>query len=62
MRAMPEVLELQHLDNTEVNRRVAKTLNTVAKRVLGSEARVFKDSRALWARVEAAAAAPQSSR
>lgn len=51
MRAMPEVLELQHLDNTEVNRRVAKTLNTVAKRVLGSEERVFKDSRALWARV-----------
>lgn len=51
MRAMPEVLELQHLDNTEVNRRVAKTLNTVAKRVLGSDERVFKDSRALWARV-----------
>lgn len=51
MRAMPEVLELQHLDNTEVNRRVAKTLNTVAKRVFDSNERVFKDSRALWARV-----------
>lgn len=51
MRAMPEVLELQHLDNTEVNRRVAKTLNTLAKRVFDSNERVFKDSRALWARV-----------
>lgn len=51
MRAMPEVLELQHLDNTEVNRRVAKTLNTVAKRVFNDNERVFKDSRALWARV-----------
>jgi len=48
---MPEVLELQHLDNTEVNRRVAKTLNTLAKRVFGNQERVFKDSRALWARV-----------
>lgn len=51
LRSMPEVLELQHLDNTEVNLRVAKTLNTLAKRVFGSEARVFKDSRALWARI-----------
>lgn len=51
LRALPEVLELQHLDNTEVNRRVAKTVNTVAKRVFGSNDRVFKDSRALWARV-----------
>lgn len=51
LRAMPEVLELQHLENDEVNRRVAKTLNTVAKRVLGSEQRVFKDSRAIWARI-----------
>lgn len=51
LRAMPEVAELQVLDNTEVNRRVAKTLNTVAKRVLGSEDRVFKDSRAIWARI-----------
>ena len=51
LRAMPEVLELQHLDNTEVNRRVAKTLNTLAKRVFGNQERVFKDSRALWARV-----------
>lgn len=51
LRAMPEVLELQHLDNTEVNRRTAKTLNTLTKRVFGSQERVFKDSRALWARV-----------
>lgn len=51
LRAMPEVAELQALDNTEANRRVAKTLNTVVKRVLGDEARVFKDSRAIWARI-----------
>ncbi|MNO55537.1 hypothetical protein D3C76_460290 [compost metagenome] len=51
LRVLPEVLELQHLDNIEVNRRVAKTLNTVAKRVLGSPDRVFKDSRAIWARI-----------
>ncbi|WP_129429713.1 protelomerase family protein [Pseudomonas syringae] len=51
LRAMPEVLELQHLDNTAVNQRVAKTLNTATKRVFKDEARVFKDSRAIWARV-----------
>lgn len=51
LRAMPEVAELQALENDEVNRRVAKTLNTVAKRVLGSDERVFKDSRAIWARI-----------
>lgn len=51
LRAMPEVAELQALDNTEVNRRVAKTLNTVVKRVLGDDTRVFKDSRAIWARI-----------
>lgn len=51
LRALPEVLELQHLDNSEVNQRVAKTLNTLTKRTFNNEARVFKDSRALWARV-----------
>lgn len=51
LRGMPEVLELQHLDNTEVNLRVAKTLNTLTKRVFDSHERVFKDSRALWARI-----------
>jgi hypothetical protein len=51
LRALPEVLELQHLSNVEVNRRVAKTLNTLAKRVFGSEERVFKDSRSIWARI-----------
>lgn len=51
LRALPEVLELQHLDNTEINRRVAKTLNTTAKRVFGGEGWVFKDSRAIWARI-----------
>lgn len=51
LRALPEALELQHLDNTEINRRVAKTLNTTAKRVFGGEGWVFKDSRAIWARI-----------
>lgn len=51
LRAMPEVLELQHCDNTEVNRRTAKTLNTVAKRVFDRPDAVFKDSRAIWARI-----------
>lgn len=51
LRALPEVLELQHLDNSEVNQRVAKTLNTLTKRTFNDEARVFKDSRALWARI-----------
>lgn len=50
LRALPEVLELQHLENWEVNSRVAKTLNTLAKRTFGSEERVFKDTRAIWAR------------
>lgn len=50
LRALPEVLELQHLENWEVNSRVAKTLNTLAKRTFGSEERVFKDARAIWAR------------
>lgn len=51
LRAMPEVLELQHCDNTEVNRRTAKTLNTVAKRIFERPEAVFKDSRAIWARI-----------
>lgn len=51
MRSLPEVIELQDKDNTEINRRTAKTLNTLAKRIFGDEARVFKDSRAIWARI-----------
>jgi len=51
LRALPEVLELKHLDNVQVNRRVAKTLNTLTKRIFDNEERVFKDSRAIWARV-----------
>lgn len=51
MRRMPEVMELQDKDNTEINKRTAKTLNTLAKRVFGDERRVFKDSRAIWARI-----------
>lgn len=51
MRSMPEVMELQDKDNTEINKRTAKTLNSLAKRVFGDERRVFKDSRAIWARI-----------
>lgn len=51
LRSLPEASELQGLDNSEVNRRTAKTLNTLAKRILGSDERVFKDSRAIWARL-----------
>ncbi|MCW6036798.1 telomere resolvase [Spirulina subsalsa FACHB-351] len=51
LRSLPEVVELQGMDNTEINRRTAKTLNTLAKRVFDDEERVFKDSRAIWARL-----------
>lgn len=51
MRALPEVRELQDLDHTEFNRRVAKTLNELTKRTFGSDDRTFKDSRAIWARI-----------
>ena len=51
LRSLPEVVELQGMDNTEINRRTAKTLNTLAKRVFNDEEQVFKDSRAIWARL-----------
>lgn len=51
LRALPEVLELQGMSNVQINQRVAKTLNTLAKRVFQDEARVFRDSRAIWARL-----------
>ncbi|MCK2185711.1 protelomerase family protein [Halomonas getboli] len=51
LRELPEVVELQGMDNTEINRRTAKTLNTLAKRVFDDDERVFKDSRAIWARL-----------
>lgn len=51
LRAMPEALELQHLDNIAINNRVHSNLNQLTKRVFGSQERVFKDSRAIWARV-----------
>lgn len=50
LRALPEVEELQHLDNIAVNNRVHSNLNQLAKRTLGDPARVFKDSRKIWAR------------
>lgn len=51
LRSLPEALELQHLDNVAINNRVHSNLNQLAKRMLGSDERVFKDSRAIWARV-----------
>lgn len=51
LRSLPEASELQSLDNSDVNRRTAKTLNTLTKRILNDDARVFKDSRAIWARL-----------
>lgn len=51
LRAMPEALELQHLDNIAINNRVHSNLNQLTKRVFADRERVFKDSRAIWARV-----------
>ena len=51
LRELPAVIDLQDKNNTEVNRRTAKTLNTLTKRIFEDETRVFKDSRAIWARV-----------
>lgn len=51
LRALPEVEELQHLDNIAVNNRVHSNLNQLAKRTFGDQARVFKDSRKIWARM-----------
>jgi hypothetical protein len=51
LRELPAVIDLQDKSNTEVNRRTAKTLNTLTKRVFKDESRVFKDTRAIWARV-----------
>lgn len=51
LRSLPEASELQSLDNSDVNRRTAKTLNTLTKRIFNDDSRVFKDSRAIWARL-----------
>lgn len=51
LRSIPEGSSLQGMDATEVNRRTAKTLNVLAKRVFNDETRVFKDTRAIWARI-----------
>lgn len=51
MRSLPEGAGLQGMDATEVNRRTAKTLNELAKRVFRDTSRVFKDTRAIWARI-----------
>jgi hypothetical protein len=51
LRALPEVEELQYLDNIAVNNRVHSNLNQLAKRTFDDPARVFKDSRKIWARM-----------
>lgn len=51
LRSLPEGSSLQGMDATEVNRRTAKTLNVLAKRTFNDETRVFKDTRAIWARI-----------
>ncbi|MEC8917790.1 MAG: protelomerase family protein [Pseudomonadota bacterium] len=49
LRAMPDVVGLQGLDNLEFNARTASGLNRAAREWLGED-RVFKDTRAIWAR------------
>lgn len=50
LRSLPDVVELQSLDNRQFSLRVASSLNRAARQYLGDE-RVFKDSRAIWARI-----------
>ena len=58
LKQQPEVQALADLDdmpetarNTAVNQRMGKTMNETAKRVWMDKDRVFKDSRAIWARL-----------
>lgn len=58
LRQLPEIKELAVYEklgevkrNDAINKRCAKTLNTVAKEFFKDESRVFKDSRAVWARM-----------
>jgi hypothetical protein len=58
MRQLPEVVALDDFDelpevkrNDAINKRCAKTLNTTAKQFFDDNERVFKDSRAIWARL-----------
>ncbi len=51
VKALEQYQELPEAQrNVEINRRTAKTLNTAAKRLLKGEERMFKDTRAIWAR------------
>lgn len=50
LRDLPEVQELQGMDNVAVNNRVHSNLNQLTKRVFNDPRRVFKDSRKIWAR------------
>uniref|UniRef100_A0A6M3KPX8 Putative protelomerase n=1 Tax=viral metagenome TaxID=1070528 RepID=A0A6M3KPX8_9ZZZZ len=58
LRKLQEVTELGVYEslgetkrNDAINKRCAKTLNTAAKLFFNDETRVFKDSRAIWARI-----------
>ncbi|TOE71908.1 hypothetical protein CGJ36_22740 [Vibrio parahaemolyticus] len=58
LRELPEVRALDEYDqlgeikrNDAINKRCAKTLNQTAKQFFSSDERVFKDSRAIWARL-----------
>lgn len=58
LRNLPEIKALdvyeglgELMRNDAINKRCAKTLNTTAKLFFGSDSRVFKDSRAIYARI-----------
>ena len=58
LKRLPEIKALDEFDslsevkrNDAINKRCAKTLNTTAKQFFKDEERVFKDSRAIWARI-----------
>lgn len=58
LRDLPEVRALDEYDqlgeikrNDAINKRCAKTLNQTAKQFFGDDNRVFKDCRAIWARL-----------
>lgn len=58
LREQPEIKALERFEgqsetqrNMDINRNVAKTLNEAAKRIWGSDERIFRDTRPVWARL-----------
>jgi hypothetical protein len=58
LRSLPEISSLDqydklgHVKSTDaINKRCAKTANEAAKKTFGRDSAVFKDSRAMWARI-----------